>query len=85
MPVNERKHAKVATTDTLNIKITLNELMDEAERSVSREKRMRVEGYSNSREVTSSLSYRDNDITHSIVNAKPYKRSVSQINFEEAR
>lgn len=44
-------------------------------------------GYHNSREINSVLAYRDNDITHGMVNAKPYSRcgSVSKIDFNEAR
>ena len=65
----------------------MKELNDECERSLSKEKRRRVVGYSNSREMISVLNYNDNDITHGVVNVKPYSRcdSVSKKDFRNAR
>ena len=44
-------------------------------------------GYSNSREMVSVLSYNDNDLTHGIVNVKPYQRcdSISPMDVKNAR
>ena len=77
MKVNEKKHAPVPTSDPICIKISMKEIMDECERSMSMEKRTRVAGYSNSRNMTSIMNYNDNDVTHGVVNVKAYSRSYS--------
>ena len=76
-------------TDPLSVRVNLRQVIDEEDRSVNRDKRRRVDGYSNSRLMTESLTYRDNDQTYGLVNAKAYgaNRAISQTraDFAEAR
>jgi hypothetical protein len=55
-------------------------------KSASVDKEMRVVGYSNSNLIRESLNYKDNDISHGIVNVKDIIRSTSvKPDFNEAR
>ena len=87
MTKSEKKHVDVPNNDPIRIRVTMKELNEEFERSLSNEKRRRVVGYSNSREMIAVLNYNDNDVTHGLVQVKPYSRgdSVSKADFRNAR